>query len=61
LFIENARKVREMEKWISHVSDVRDDETIGGQILNFLQQSAVRSVAMHPATGISRLSSREHG
>jgi hypothetical protein len=54
LFIENARKVREMEKWISHVSDVRDDETIGGQILNFLQQSAVRSVAMHPATGISR-------
>jgi hypothetical protein len=53
LFIENARKVREMEKWISHVSDVPDDETIAGQILNFLQ-SAVRSVAMHPATGISR-------
>jgi hypothetical protein len=43
-----GEKVREMEKWISRVSDVRDDATIGGQILTFLQQHAVRSVAMHP-------------
>jgi hypothetical protein len=38
--------VREMEKWFSDVSDVRDDEVISGQILAFLQKHAVRTVVV---------------
>ncbi len=36
--------VREMEKWISDVSDVREDDVIGQQVLVFLQNHAVRTV-----------------
>ena len=36
--------VREMDKWISDVSDVRYDETIGQQVLAFLRQHSVRTV-----------------
>ena len=41
-------KVREMEKWISEISDVRYDETIGHQVLAFLQQHGVKSVVTGP-------------
>ena len=41
-------QVREMEKWFSEVSDVRDDIAIGAQILAFLQGHQVRSVVIGP-------------
>jgi hypothetical protein len=35
---------REMEKWISEISDVRYDETIGNQVLAFIQRHGVKTV-----------------
>lgn len=40
--------VREMEKWISEVSDVRDDDSIGQQVLAFLQKHSVHTVVLGP-------------
>ena len=40
--------VREMEKWVSDVADVRDDPEIGAQVLSFLQHHHVRSVVIGP-------------
>ncbi len=40
--------VRELEKWISEVSDVRNDEEIGQQILAFIQKHGVRTVVTGP-------------
>jgi hypothetical protein len=40
--------VREMEKWISEVGDVRDDDMIGQQVLAFLQKHSVHTVALGP-------------
>ena len=40
--------VREMEKWISEVSDVREHDMIGQQVLAFLQDQAVRTVVIGP-------------
>lgn len=40
--------VREMEKWISDVSDVRYDEAIGQQVITFLQRHGVRTVITGP-------------
>jgi len=45
---DDRGKVREMEKWFSDVADVRDDTTIGAQVLSFLQQHHVRSVVVGP-------------
>ena len=45
---DDRGKVREMEKWFSEVTDVRDDATIGAQILSFIQQHHVRSVVVGP-------------
>jgi hypothetical protein len=39
---------REMEKWLSEVTDVREDEVVGGQVLAFLQRHGVRSVVVGP-------------
>ena len=39
---------REMEKWLSEVADVREDEIIGGQVLAFLQRHSVRTVVVGP-------------
>jgi hypothetical protein len=39
-----GQDVREMEKWISEISDVRYDDVIGQQVLAFLQQHGVRTV-----------------
>ena len=44
----DGESVREMEKWISQVSDVRYDEMIGQQVLAFLQQHSVRTVVTGP-------------
>ncbi len=41
-------EVREMEKWISDVSDVREDAVIGSQILAFLRAQRVHTVVMGP-------------
>src|SRR3954465_2920210 len=41
-------KVREMEKWISDVSDARYDDTIGQQVLAFLQKHSVKTVVTGP-------------
>jgi len=38
--------VREMEKWHSEVTDVREDRVIGHQILEFIQRMGVRSVVL---------------
>jgi hypothetical protein len=40
--------VRELEKWLSDVSDVREDEAIGHQVLAFIQQHGVRTVVTGP-------------
>ena len=45
---DERNTVREVEKWFSEVSDVRDDAAIGAQILAFLQHHHVRSVALGP-------------
>lgn len=37
-----------MEKWLSSVTDVREDEDIGGQVLAFLQRYHVRTVVVGP-------------
>ena len=41
-------KVREMEKWISEISDVRYDDMIGQQVLAFLQKHNVKTVVTGP-------------
>ena len=43
-----GQNVREMEKWISDIADVRYDDTIGHQVLAFLQQHGVRTVVTGP-------------
>ena len=40
--------VREMEKWLSDVTDVRDDDMIGEQLLAFLQRHGARTVVVGP-------------
>ena len=45
---DDRGKVREMEKWVSDVADVRDDPEIGAQVLSFLQHHHVRSVVIGP-------------
>jgi hypothetical protein len=37
-------KVREMERWISEIGDVRYDDMIGHQVLAFLQRHGVKTV-----------------
>ncbi len=44
----DGEDVREMEKWISEVSDVREHDMIGQQVLAFLQDQAVRTVVIGP-------------
>ena len=44
----DGESVREMEKWISEVSDVREDELIGRQVLAFIQKHGVRTVVTGP-------------
>lgn len=39
---------RAMEKWLSEVTDVREDEDVGGQVLAFLQRHHVRTVIVGP-------------
>lgn len=39
---------RALEKWLSEVTDVREDEDIGGQVLAFLQRHQVRTVIVGP-------------
>ena len=39
---------REMEKWLSEITDVREDEVIGGQVLAFLERHSVRTVVVGP-------------
>ena len=41
-----GEQVREMEKWFSDISDVRDDDLIGNQVLAFLQKHTVRTVVV---------------
>lgn len=41
-------EVREMEKWLSEVSDVREDAEIEAQILAFLHAHRVRTVVLGP-------------
>jgi hypothetical protein len=36
--------VSELEKWFSEVSDIREDEVVGHQILAFIQKHGVRTV-----------------
>lgn len=40
--------VRELERWLSEVGDVRDDEVIGEQVLAFLHRHEVRTVVFGP-------------
>jgi hypothetical protein len=42
----DGEHVGAMEKWFSDVSDVRDDESIGEEVLAFLHQHAVRTVVV---------------
>jgi hypothetical protein len=44
----DGEDVRELEKWISEVSDVRYDHAIGHQVLAFLQKHAVQTVVIGP-------------
>ena len=41
-------EVREIEKWISEISDVRYDDTIGHQVLSFIQRHGVKTVVTGP-------------
>ena len=43
-----GQDVREMEKWFSPGADVRFDDTIGHEVLAFLQKHAVRTVVVGP-------------
>ena len=42
----DGESVREMEKWLSEVLDVRADDVIGSQVLEFLQRHQVRTVVL---------------
>ena len=48
IFHRAKEDVRELEKWYSDVSDVREDEAIGRQVLAFIQTHGVRTVVTGP-------------
>lgn len=41
--------VREMEKWLSEVGDVREDDLIGEQVLAFIHAHGACSIALGPS------------
>jgi hypothetical protein len=47
--VRGAREpVSDMEKWLSDVTDVREDAVIGGEVLAFIRRMGARTVVVGP-------------